>query len=63
MGILPYCHPKVFKYEVEKVLKELLDLGHIAQRQSPFASLIILLKKDGSILHVHRLLGIEQEYY
>jgi hypothetical protein len=26
---MPYRHPKRFKYEIEKAIKELLDMGHV----------------------------------
>jgi hypothetical protein len=43
----PYRHPKKFKDEIEKAIKELLAMGHIRPSLSPFASSVILvLKKD-----------------
>jgi hypothetical protein len=46
----PYRHPKKFKDEIEKAIKEFLTMGHIRPRMSPFASSIILvLKKDGTL--------------
>jgi hypothetical protein len=39
-----------FKDEIEKAIKELLEMGHIKLRSSPFASSIVLvLKKDGTM--------------
>jgi hypothetical protein len=46
----PYMHPKKFKDEIEKSIKELLDMGHIRPSSSPFASSIVLVKKkDGTM--------------
>jgi hypothetical protein len=46
----PYRHPKKYKDEIEKVIKELLDMGHIRPSTSPFASSVVLVKKkDGTM--------------
>jgi hypothetical protein len=46
----PYHHPRRFKDEIEKAIKELLAVGHIRPRSSPFASSVVLvLKKDGTM--------------
>jgi hypothetical protein len=46
----PYRHPKKFKDEIEKAIKELLAMGHIRPNKSPFASSVVLvLKKDGTL--------------
>jgi hypothetical protein len=46
----PYRHPKKFKDEIEKTIKELLAMGHIRPNMSPFASSVVLvLKKDGTL--------------
>jgi hypothetical protein len=46
----PYRHPKKYKDEIEKAIKELLDMGHIRPSSSPFASSIVLVKKkDGTM--------------
>jgi hypothetical protein len=46
----PYRHLKRFKEEIEKAIKELLEMGHIRPSSSPFASLVILMKKkDGTM--------------
>ena len=46
----PYRHPRRFKDEIEKAIKELLAMGHIIPSSSPFASLVVLvLKKDGTM--------------
>jgi hypothetical protein len=45
----PCRHPKKFKDEIGKAIKELLDMDHIRPSSSPFASLIVLVKKkDGT---------------
>jgi hypothetical protein len=46
----PYRHPKRFKDEIEKAIKELLAMGQIKPSTIPFASSVILiLKKDGTL--------------
>jgi hypothetical protein len=46
----PYRHPRRFKDEIEKAVKELLAMGHIRPSNSPFASSVVLvLKKDGTM--------------
>jgi hypothetical protein len=46
----PYRHPKKYKDEIEKPIKELLDMGHIRPSCSPFASSVVLVKKkDGTM--------------
>jgi hypothetical protein len=46
----PYRHPKKYKDEIEKAIKELLNMGHIMPSSSPFASSIVLVKKkDGTM--------------
>jgi hypothetical protein len=46
----PYRHPKRFKEEIEKAIKELLEMRHIGPSYSPFASSIVMVnKKDGNI--------------
>jgi hypothetical protein len=46
----PYRHPKKYKDEIEKAIKELLEMGHIRPSSSPFASSMVLVKnKDGTI--------------
>lgn len=46
----PYCHPKVQKDEIEKVIKELLEMGHTRPRKIPFYSIVVLVKKkDGTM--------------
>ena len=46
----PYRHPKRYKDEIEKTIKELLELGYIRPSSSPFASSIVLVKKkDGTL--------------
>jgi hypothetical protein len=46
----PYRHPRRFKDEIEKEIKELLAMGHIKPSSGPFASSVVLvLKKDGTM--------------
>jgi hypothetical protein len=46
----PYRHPKKFKDEIEKEIKEFLTMGHIRPTRSTFASSVVLvLKKDGTL--------------
>lgn len=46
----PYQHPRHFKEEIEKTIKELLSMGHIRPSSSPFASSVVLVKKkDGTM--------------
>ena len=48
--VTPYRHPKRLKDEIEKTIKELLAMGHIRPSKSPFASLVVLVKKkDGTL--------------
>jgi hypothetical protein len=47
----PYRHPNKYKDEIEKAIKELLHMGHIRPSSSPFASLVVLVKKkDGTMI-------------
>jgi len=46
----PYLHPKRFKDDIEKSIKELLGTGHIRPSNNPFTSSVVLvLKKDGTM--------------
>ncbi|XP_059073375.1 uncharacterized protein LOC131874148 [Cryptomeria japonica] len=42
----PYKHPKRYKDEIKKAIKELLKMGHIKPSKSQFASSVVLVKKD-----------------
>ena len=45
----PYRYPYYQKIEIEKIVKELLEVGSFRNSQSPFASPILLVRKaDGS---------------
>ena len=45
-----YRHPKRYKNEIKKTIKELLELGYIRPSSSPFASSVVLVKKkDGTL--------------
>jgi hypothetical protein len=41
----PYMHPKIFKEEIGKAIKDFLEMGHIRPSFSPFSSSIVLVKK------------------
>lgn len=43
----PYYHHKKFKDEIERTIQELLEKGWIHPSSSPFASSVVLVKKDG----------------
>jgi hypothetical protein len=46
----PYRHPKAYKDEIKKTIKELLAMGHIRPSSSPFTSSVVLVnKKDGTL--------------
>ncbi|KAH9307393.1 hypothetical protein KI387_035304, partial [Taxus chinensis] len=46
----PYCHPNKFKDEIERNIRELIDMGHINPSSSPFSSSVVLVKKkDGTM--------------
>jgi hypothetical protein len=46
----PFRHPSRFKDEIEKAIKELLEMGHIGPSTGPFASSVVLvMKKDGTL--------------
>ena len=48
--IHPYKHLKRFKDEIEKAIKELLELGLIKPSSGPFTSSVVLVKKkDGTL--------------
>ena len=45
----PYRYPYYQKNEIEKIVKDLLEVGFIQNSQSPFASPVLLVRKsDGS---------------
>jgi hypothetical protein len=48
----PYRHPKKFKDEIEKAIKELLEMGHIRPSTSPFASSVVLVKKKDGMMQM-----------
>ena len=46
----PYMHLNKYKDEIEKAIKELLEMEHIRPSTSPFASSVVLVKKkDGTM--------------
>jgi hypothetical protein len=48
----PYRHPKRYKENIEKDIKELLDMGHIRPSYIPFASSVMLVKKKDGTMHM-----------
>ena len=48
----PYRHPQKYKYEIEKVIQEILEMGHIQPSSSPFASPIVLVKKKNGTMRM-----------
>ncbi|KAH9288389.1 hypothetical protein KI387_032506, partial [Taxus chinensis] len=44
-----YRHLRVYKEEIERTIKELLEMGLIRPSSSPFASSVVLVKKDGTL--------------
>jgi hypothetical protein len=48
----PYRHPKKFKNEIEKAIKELLAMGHIRPSMRPFASSVVLVLKENGTLQM-----------
>jgi hypothetical protein len=47
----PYRHPKKLNDEIEKTIKDLLDMGHIRPSSIPFASSVVLVKKKDGTKH------------
>jgi hypothetical protein len=46
----PYHHPRRFKDEIEKTIKDLLAMGHIRPNRIPFdSSIVLVLNKDGTM--------------
>ena len=45
----PYCHPRRFKNEIEKMIQDLLEKGCIRPSSSPITLLVVLVKKDGTL--------------
>ncbi|GKF27857.1 hypothetical protein Tco_0094199 [Tanacetum coccineum] len=49
INVRPYIHPPNQKHAIEGMVKELMDSGVIRVSQSPFSSLIVMVKKkDGT---------------
>lgn len=48
----PYKYPKAYWDEIEWDIHELLALGHINPNSSPFASLVVLVKKKDDTLRM-----------
>ena len=43
--IPPYINPNKFKGDIDKAIQELLELGLIRPSSSPYASLVVFVKK------------------
>ena len=50
--ITPYFHPKKHKDEIENLIKDLLEMGHIRPSKSPFALAVVLVKKKDGTMHM-----------
>lgn len=48
----PYRHPKAYTNEIEQAIRELLALGHVRPSSSPFASLVVLVKKKDGMFYM-----------
>lgn len=48
----PYRHLHKYKEEIEKTIKELLEMGHIQPSCSPFASSVVLSKKNDGMMRM-----------
>lgn len=48
--IFAYQYPQIYKDEINKIIKQLLKIGHIQPRTIPFTSSIVLVKKDGMMI-------------
>ena len=48
----PYRHPKRYKDEIEKTIKELMELGYICPSSNAFASSMVLVKKKDGTLRI-----------
>jgi len=48
--ITPYKHPDIYNDEIERTIKELLDMSLTCPSSNPFASSVVLVKKkDGTM--------------
>ena len=50
--ITTYRHPKKHKDEIEKAIKDFLEMGHIRPSKNPFASAVVLVKKKNGMMHM-----------
>ena len=49
----PYRYPKRIRGEIEEAIKELLDLGLIRPSSIPYASSVVMVKKNDGTLRMH----------
>jgi hypothetical protein len=49
---MPCRHLNKFKDEIDKAIWELLEMGHIRPRSSPFASSMVLVKKKDGMMQM-----------
>ena len=47
---MPYHQPKSYKDEIEKAIRNLLEMGHIRPCSSHFASSVVLVKKKNGTM-------------
>ena len=48
----PYRHPKIFRDDIAKAIKELLDLGLIRPSSNPYAFSVVKVKKNDGTLRM-----------
>jgi hypothetical protein len=50
--VRPYRYAPMLKIEIEKQVQDMLDSGLIQQSNSPFSSLVLLVKEEGLVIQV-----------
>jgi hypothetical protein len=48
----PSRHPRKYKDEIKKAIKELIDMGNIRPSTIPFASSVVLVKKKDGMMRM-----------